>query len=93
MLLARQFGKLSSKIHIQQPFRTRNRYGSFRCLEGLRSQGFPNEEVAVRWFEIMQKFIDGVRSFELKRNLTLMYAQEKYHYDTHPSKMYFCHAA
>ena len=26
----------------------------------------------------MQKFTDGVRNFELKRNLALMYAQEKF---------------
>ena len=48
------------------------------ALEGLRSQGFPNEEVAVRQFEIIQRFFDGVLNFELKRNLAFMYAQEKY---------------
>ena len=47
-------------------------------LEGLRSQGYPNEEVVVRRYEIMQKFIEAVRNFELKRNLALMYAQEQY---------------
>ena len=52
-------------------------------LEGLRSQGFPNEEVAVRRHEIMQPFIDGVRNFELKRNIALMYAQEKYAEEPH----------
>ena len=46
------------------------------ALEGLRSQGYPNEEVTVRRYEIMQKFIEGVRNFELKRNITLMFAQE-----------------
>ena len=54
------------------------------ALEGLRSQGFPNEEVAVGRYEIMQKFIEGVRSYELKRNLALMYAQEQY-VDTPPT--------
>ena len=52
--------------------------------KGLRSQGFPNEEVAVRRYEIMQRLIEGVRSFELKRNLALMYAQEQY-VDTPPT--------
>ena len=37
------------------------------ALEGLRSQGFPHEEVAVRRYEIMQRFIEGVRSFEQPR--------------------------
>ena len=53
-------------------------------LEGLRSQSFPNEEVTVRRYEIMQISIEGVRSFELERNFALMYAQEKY-VDTSPT--------
>ena len=89
-LLARRFGTGSNKIQIQQQLRTRNQspdedYMKYLdALEGLRSQGFPNEEVAVRRYEIMQKFIEGVRSYELKRNLALMYAQEQY-VDTPPT--------
>ena len=89
-LLARRFGTGSNKIQIQQQFRTRNQFHDedymqyLDALEGLRSQGFPNEEVAVRRYEIMQRFIEGVRSFELKRNLALMYAQEQY-VDTPPT--------
>ena len=89
-LLARRFGTGSNKIQIQQQFRTRKQtpdedYMQYLdALEGLRSQGFPNEEVAVRRYEIMQRFIEGVRSFELKRNLALMYAQEQY-VDTPPT--------
>ena len=89
-LLARRFGTGSNKIQIQQQFRTRNQspdedYMQYLdALEGLRSQGFPNEEVAVRRYEFMQKFIEGVRSYELKRNLALMYAQEQY-VDTPPT--------
>ena len=48
------------------------------ALEGLRSQGYPNEEITVRRYEIMQRFIEGVRNFELKRNLALMYAPGQY---------------
>ena len=48
------------------------------ALEGLRSQGYPNEEVTVRRYENMQRFIEGVGNFELKRNLALMYAPEQY---------------
>ena len=83
-LLARRFGTGSSKIHLQQQFRTRNQNNEedymqyLDALEGLRSQGYPNEEVTVRRYEIMQKFIEDVRNFELKRNLALMYAQEQY---------------
>ena len=83
-LLARRFGTGSSKFQIQQQFRTRNQSDNedymqyLDALEGLRSQGFPNEDVTVRRYEIMQRFIEGVCSFELKRNLALMYAQEQY---------------
>ena len=89
-LLARRFGTGSSKIQIQQQFRTRNQSDNedymqyLDALEGLRSQGFPNEDVTVRRYEIMQRFIEGVRNFELKRNLALMYAQEQY-VDTPPT--------
>ena len=66
-------------------------------LEGLRSQGFPNEEVTAGRYEIMQISIEGVRSFQLKRDFALMYAQEKY-VDTSPTvealrftvQQYFC---
>ena len=83
-LLARRFGTGSSKIHIQQQFRTPNQDNEedfmqyLDALECLRSQGYPNEEVTVRRHEIMQKVIEGVRNFELKRNLAPMYAQEQY---------------
>ena len=83
-LLIRRFGTGSSKIHIKQQFRTRNQNNEedymqyLDTLEGLRSQGYPNEEGTVRRYEIMQRFIEGVRNFELKRNLALMYAPEQY---------------
>ena len=83
-LLARRLGTGSSKIHIQQQFRTHNQNSEedymqyLDALEGLRSQGYPSEEVTVRRYENMQRFIEGVRNFELKRNLALMYAPEQY---------------
>ena len=42
------------------------------------SQGYPNEEVTVRRYKIMQGFQEGVRNFELKRTLALLYAPEQY---------------
>ena len=47
-LLARRFETGSSKIHIQQQFRTRNQNSDedymqyLDALEGLRSRGYPN---------------------------------------------------
>ena len=83
-LLARLYGTESSKIHIQQQFRTRNQNSEddhmqyLDALEDLRSQGYPEEEVTSRRYEIMQRFIEGVRNVELKRNLALMNAPEQY---------------
>ena len=83
-LLARRFGIGSSKIHIQQPLRTRNQSSEedylqyLDSLEGLRSQGYPKEEATVRRYEIMQRFIEGVGNFELKPNLALMFAPKEY---------------
>ena len=71
-------------IQVQQQFHTRNQTSDedymqyLDALEGLRIQGFRNEEVGVRGYEIMQKFVDGFLNFELKRFLGLMYAQDKY---------------
>ena len=68
-LLARRFGTGSSKIQTQQQFRTRNQSNDedymqyLDALEGLRSQVFPNKEATVRRYEIMQRFMEGVRSF------------------------------
>ena len=82
--LARRFGTESSKIPLHQQFRTRNQNNEedymqyLDALDCLRSHGYPNEEVTVRRYEIMQRFIEGVRYFELKRNLALMYAPEQY---------------
>ena len=65
-----RFGTGSNKIQLQQQFRTRKQSNdedymrNLDVLEGLRSQGFPNEEVTVRRYEIMQRFIEGIRSFE-----------------------------
>ena len=83
-MLARRFGTGSNKVQIQQQFRTRNQSNDedymrdLDALEGLRSQGFTIEEVTVRRYEIMQRFIEEIRSFSLKQNLALMYAQEQY---------------
>ena len=83
VLLAGRFRTGSNKIQIQLQFRTRNQSNGedymhyLDALEGLRSQGFPHEEVTVRRYEIMQRFIERVRSFELKRYLSTKYAQEQ----------------
>ena len=46
------------------------------ALEGLRSQGFPGESVTTKRYEILQRFIEGVRDPALRRELSIFYASK-----------------
>ena len=46
------------------------------ALEGLRSQGFPEEPVTTTSYEILQRFLEGVRDPSLRRELSVIYASE-----------------
>ena len=48
------------------------------ALEGLRSQGFPNEPITFKRFEIRQSFIERVRDLTLRRELANIYTSETY---------------
>ena len=83
-LLSRRFGTGSNRTHIRQSFalRTQNEGEDemqfLDALESLRTQGFPQDSVVSRRYEILQRFIEGVRDGELRRNLATMYAHEHY---------------
>ena len=53
------------------------------ALEGLRSQGFPDEPVATKRYEILQRFMEGVRDVMLRRELSIIYASEATVTNTH----------
>ena len=46
------------------------------ALEGLRSQGFPQETITTKRYEILQRFMEGVRDPALRRELAIVYASE-----------------
>ena len=46
------------------------------ALEGLRSQGFPQETITTKRYEILQRFMEGVRDPVLRRELAIVYASE-----------------
>ena len=48
------------------------------ALEGLRSQGFPDEPITTRRHEILHRFMDGVSDPVLQRELTVVIATEAY---------------
>ena len=47
-------------------------------LEGLRTKGFPDEPIATRRYEMLQRFIDGVSDPTLRQELAVVYAAESY---------------
>ena len=51
------------------------------ALEGLRSQGFPDEPITTRRYEILHRFMDGVSDPVLQRELTVVFATEAYSAD------------
>ena len=44
------------------------------ALEGLRSQGFPQKSITTKRYEILQRFMEGVRDPVLRRELAIVYA-------------------
>ena len=48
------------------------------ALEGLRCQGFPQETITTKRYEILQRFIEGVRDPVLRRELAIVYASEAF---------------
>ena len=48
------------------------------ALEGLRSQGFPQESITTKRYEILQRFMEGVRDPVLRRELAIVYASETF---------------
>ena len=48
------------------------------ALEGLRKQGFPDEPITTKRYEILQRFTDGVRNPILRQDLAVVYAAENF---------------
>ena len=48
------------------------------ALEGLRSQRFPQEPIKTKRYEILQRFMKGVRDPLLRRDLSIVYASESF---------------
>ena len=65
-LLASRFGTGGNRMHVRQTFMSRIQQEKedwmqfLDALEGLRTQGFPNEPITTRRYEILQRFTDGV---------------------------------
>ena len=83
-MLSSRFGTGSSRWPVRQVFRLRNQLEKeglmqyLDALEGLRSQGFPDEPITTRRYEILHRFMDGVIDPVLQRELTVVFATEAY---------------
>ena len=83
-LLASRFGTGGNRMHVRQTLMARIQQEIedwmqfLDVLEGLRTQGFPDEPNARRRYEILQRFIDGVSDPLLRQELAVVYAAESY---------------
>ena len=80
--LVSRFGTGGNRVQVRQAFATRQQSDKedwmqyLDALEGLRSQGFPGEPVTTKRYEVLQRFIEGVRDPTLRRELSIIYASE-----------------
>ena len=77
-LLASRFGTGGNRMHVRQTFMSRVQQEKedwmqfLDALEGLRTQGFPDEHITTRRYEILQRFIDGVNDPTLRQELAVV---------------------
>ena len=48
------------------------------ALEGLRTQGFPDESITTKRYEVLQRFTDGVPDLKLRQELAVFYGAENF---------------
>ena len=83
-LLSSRFGAGGNRMQVRQAFQSRIQHEKedwmqyLDALEGLRSQGFPQEAITTKRYEILQRFMDGVRDPALRRELAIVYASEAF---------------
>ena len=81
-LLSSRFGAGGNRMQVRQAFQSRIQHEKedwmqyLDALEGLRSQGFPQEAITTKRYEILQRFMGGVRDPALRRELAIVYASE-----------------
>ena len=77
-LLPSHFGAGGNSMQVRQVFQSRIQQEKedwmqyLDALEGLRSQGFPQETITTKRYEILQRFMEGVRDPVLRRELAIV---------------------
>ena len=83
-LLSSRFGAGGNRMQVRQTFQSRIQQEKkdwmqyLDALEGLRSQGFLQESITTKCYEILQRFMEGVRDPVLRRELAIVYASETF---------------
>ena len=83
-LLSSRFGAGGNRMQVRQAFQSRVQQEKedwmqyLDALEGLRSQGLPQETITTKRYEILQRFMEGVRDPVLRRELAIVYASEAF---------------
>ena len=81
-LLASRFGTGGNRMQVRQTFMSLPQQENedwmqyLDALEGLSTQGFPDEPITTQRCEILQRFIYGLRDIKLRQEL--VYATEGY---------------
>ena len=83
-LLSSRFDARGNRMQVRQAFQSRVQQEKedwmqyLDALKGLRSQGFPQETITTKRYEILQRFMEGVRDTVLRRELAIVYASEAF---------------
>ena len=83
-LLSSRFGAGGNCMQVRQAFQSRVQQEKedwmqyLDALEGLRSQGIPQETITTKHCEILQRFMEGVRDPVFRRELAIVYASEAF---------------
>ena len=83
-LLPSRFSAGGNRMQVPQAFQSRVQQEKedwmqyLDALEGLRSQGFPQETIITKRYEILQRFMEGVRDPVLRRELAIVYASDAF---------------
>ena len=81
-LIASRLDTGGNQMQVRQAFASRQELEKEDCMQyldalgGLRSQGFPDEPITTKRYEILQSFIEGVLDSALRRELYIIYASE-----------------
>ena len=77
-LLSSRFGAGGNRMQVRQAFQSRVQQEKEDWMQYLDAQGFPRVTITTKRYEILQRFMKGVRDPVLRRELAIVYASEAF---------------